>query len=107
MFSVVATEPPVPASRRKTRRDQGFLHGAAIGGPDDGRRVALLAIGAIPTCSRIEVDRAIHADPARTDQTTNRPITTPPNDPKQSWSGRMTADRGQGVTTRLSSRNMS
>ena len=36
MFSVVATEPPVPASRRKIRRDQGFLHGAAIDGPDEG-----------------------------------------------------------------------
>ena len=26
MFSVVATEPPVPAIGRKIRRDQGFLH---------------------------------------------------------------------------------
>jgi len=60
MFSVVDTEPPVAASGPKTRRDQGFRHGAAIG-PDYGGLNSLLAIGAIPARSCIEVAQAIRA----------------------------------------------
>ena len=47
MFSVVATEPPVPATRRKSRRDQAFPHLGAIGGPDEGSLAPLGVIGTV------------------------------------------------------------